>query len=382
VLPASRAVLSPAFRDSLDAFRTYQNVECGLSPNTLAAYRRDLRCFGGFLFRRGIDDWERITPLLLQQYMVELTRRGLSSSSAARHVVSIRMWLRWLFHIGRTSSDAGALLELPKRWRRLPHTLSRRRTAELVTSPDPEHRLGLRDRAMLELFYACGLRVQELCSLAERDVNLSLRYVRCMGKGRRERIVPLGQKASEALQAYLTETRPALLRRSPHDALNAAPLTPRVTARLPLFLTRSGGPLERTAVWRVVRREARRRGLAGKVSPHSLRHSFATHLLEGGADLRVVQELLGHVSVSTTAIYTHEQTDRLRHVHASFHPHGTSPARQPGAPDGKPEPGSGGQRARTCRARQSGKSGDRDDARAGVYKEHPGPPASGERISS
>jgi len=313
---------TPAFEASLREFRVYQNVQCGLSPNTIAAYARDLRRFGDFLRRQALDDWAAITPLLVQRYLVELTDARYRESTIARHVSAIRMWLRWLHAMRRIPEDCTGLIELPKRWKRLPQTLNLDRTVELITSPDLGRALGLRDRAILELFYACGLRVSELCGLRAGDVNLAAGYLRCLGKGRRERVVPIGRKARDALEAYATHLRPKLVQRAVQAGRVPTPLTRKLGASLPLFLSRTGGPLERTAVWRLVRREARRCGIPGKASPHTLRHSFATHLLEGGADLRVVQELLGHVSVNTTEIYTHVQTRRLREIHARCHPHG------------------------------------------------------------
>jgi integrase/recombinase XerD len=318
---------SPAFENSLKAFHVYQNVECGLAANTIQAYRRDLRRFGDFLRRAGVDAWASITPQIFQRHLIELTDAGYSEATIARHVVAIRMWLKWLHTTKQIPEDLTTLLESPKRWKRLPQTLNLDRTAELVLSPELDQPLGLRDRAMLELFYACGLRVSELCGLREPDVNLSAGYVRCMGKGRRERVVPVGRQARDALEAYLEHLRPKLVQRALETGRVPAPLTRKTRASLALFLSRNGGPVERTAVWRIVRRQARRCGIKGKASPHTLRHSFATHLLEGGADLRVVQELLGHVSVSTTEIYTHVQTKRLREVHRRYHPHGR--ARRP-----------------------------------------------------
>lgn len=318
----SSCICAPNFEAALEAFHVYQNVECGLSANTMQAYRRDLRRFGDFLRRLGLEDWNQIDSQVVQRHLLELTDAGLSEASIARHVVAIRMWLRWLHNTRRITQDLTNLLEPPKRWKRLPHTLNLDRTEDLVTSPNPDHPLGLRDRALLELFYACGLRVSELCGLRRRDVQLAAGYVRCMGKGRKERVVPLGGKARDALEAYLEHQYPELLQKALENGRAPTPLTEKVRAELPFFLSRTGGPIERTAVWRLVRREAVRSGIPGKVSPHTLRHSFATHLLEGGADLRVVQELLGHASVSTTEIYTHVQTKRLRETHRRFHPHG------------------------------------------------------------
>jgi len=321
---APRYEFSAAFGDTLDGFHVFQNVECGLSANTIAAYRRDLERFGDYLRRKGLDDWARLTPLVLQGHLIELTAAKLKESSIARQVVALRMWLRWMHQTKRIDHDLTTQLELPKRWKRLPETLNLDRTVELITSPDLDHALGSRDRAILELFYACGLRVSELCGLRLRDVNLKAEYVRCMGKGRKERVVPIGGQARRAIEMYTADLRPQLLLKGLQSGRVDGPLTPAVSAAGPLFLSRSGGPVERTAVWRMVRREATRRGIRGKVSPHTIRHSFATHLLEGGADLRIVQELLGHVSVSTTEIYTHVQTRRLRELHAECHPHGRS----------------------------------------------------------
>lgn len=319
---------TPAFEKSLAGFRVYQNVELGLAPGTIEAYRRDLRRFGAFLRRRGMDDWARLSPERIQDYLVEQAELGHKESTLARRVVALRMWLRWLHLTHQIPHDLTSLVELPKRWQRLPLTLNLDRTTELVTSPDPDHPLGLRDRAMLELFYACGLRVSELCELHEGAINLAAGYVRCMGKGRKERVTPIGSKACDALEAYLEHLRPKLVDEGVQRGRWKTPLTKAVRATLPLFLTRTGGPVDRTAVWRVVRREATRRGIPGKVSPHTLRHSFATHLLEGGADLRVVQELLGHADIGTTEIYTHVQMKRLKEIHARFHPRGAAEYRK------------------------------------------------------
>jgi len=334
--PAQRPHCTARFLESLAAFRVYQTVELGLSTNTVAAYRRDLEQCGDFFRRRGVDDWNAITPQLLQDLLVELSDRGFKESTLARKVVALRMWLRWLRQTRAVAQDLTSQLELPKRWQRLPATLNLDRTTELVTSPDPQRPLALRDRAILELFYACGLRVSELCSLREGDLNRAAGYVRCLGKGRKERVVPVGRCALDAVAAYVEHLRPRLLEEGGRRGRWKLPLTRATAASLPLFLSRTGGPLDRVAVWSLVRREATRRGIAGKVSPHTLRHSFATHLLEGGADLRVVQELLGHASIATTEIYTHVQTRRLQEIHARCHPRGAEAMRnkRPGRMDG------------------------------------------------
>ncbi len=319
-----------AFLESIDGFRVYQNVELGLSPLTLEAYRRDLLKLGEFLQRRQVSNWSAITPELLLDHLVEITERGYKESTIARHLVSIRCWLRWLYENRKVDTDITGLLDAPKQWQRLPRVLNLDRTVELVTSPDAEHPLGLRDRAILELFYACGLRVSELCGLRAGDINVVHGFVRVMGKGRKERIVPVGRKALDAIAAYVEHLRPQQVDKAIANGLCPTPVTERVKAGLPLFMSRTGAALERTAVWRLVKREARRSGNGPQVSPHTLRHSFATHLLEGGADLRIVQELLGHASVTTTEIYTHVQTKRIKEIHARCHPHGeqSRPARR------------------------------------------------------
>ncbi len=317
-----RASVTPVFAASLERFRVYLSVESGLAGNTLSAYQLDLTLFGDLLRRRGVDDWTRIDPHLVLDFLTELTGAGYRESTIARRLSAVRAWLRWLALTGQIADDLRSVLELPKKWKRLPTTLTLDRTEELVTSPQLDRELGLRDRAILELFYSCGLRVSELCGLRGSSVNLAAGYLRCMGKGRRERVAPIGRAARDALEHYLAELRPMLLERSIAAGLAQGPLTPRTIATMPMFLSRNGGPLDRTAAWRLVRREARRCGIPGKCSPHTLRHSFATHLLEGGADLRVVQELLGHADISTTQIYTHVQMGHLQRVHAKYHPHG------------------------------------------------------------
>ncbi len=215
------------------------------------------------------------------------------------------MFLRFLFMTGRTDRDITTVLESPRRWKHLPGTLHYSQIDALLAAPNPKDPLYLRDRAMLELLYATGMRVSELVGLATDQLNLKIGYLRCIGKGNRERIIPIGRRAIEAVADYLRELRPALTARRETNAV---------------FVTRTGRSMDRTNAWRLVIKYARRAGIAKKVSPHTLRHSFATHLLEGGADLRIVQELLGHVDVSTTQIYTHVDGARLKRIHQRYHP--------------------------------------------------------------
>jgi integrase/recombinase XerD len=284
-------------------FLSYLLVEAGLADNTLAAYRRDLDCFARFLDERELRV-DVLAPIHIQQFLIARKEEGLSIASIARNLVAVKIFLRHLYATGRLKHDLTVLIETPKKWKRIPHVLHRQQVDGLINTPDDEDAYALRDRAILELFYACGLRVSELCGLTLGDVRLDMGYLRCLGKGKKERIVPIGRSAIEAIQAYLDGLRSDLDRRNSDG----------------LFLSRTGRALDRTNVWRIVVKYARRMGLTGKVSPHTLRHSFATHLLQGGADLRVVQELLGHADVATTQLYTHVDKDRLKAIHRKYFP--------------------------------------------------------------
>jgi len=311
--PSDRGVIPPAgdevatvWKEWLARFLGYLDSECGLSANTLDAYRRDLREFCGTLSRRGVFTPEGITPTVVQAHLMRLTERGLALASTARHMVSLKVFLRFLHLMGTMKSDVAGLLETPRKWQALPDTLHAHQVEKLLSIPLTADPLSLRDRAILEFLYATGLRVSELAGLQLNDVNLDIGYVRCIGKGRRERIVPVGRAAIDATREYLASVRPTLVAHRPNESA--------------LFVSRTGRRMDRTAVWRLVLRHAREAGFRGKVSPHTLRHCFATHLLQGGADLRVVQELLGHADVATTQIYTHVDTTRLKSIHTRFHP--------------------------------------------------------------
>lgn len=319
---AAAELCSAKFVQSVERFCSYHLGELGHSKLTVNAYRRDLLDFGRYLAEKRVDDWNAIDPIVVLGHLTELTKREYKETTIARKLTAIRMWLRWLFERHEVTTDITDLLELPKQWQRLPKTLNLNSTAALVTAPATDKPLGLRDRAILELFYACGLRVSELCGLAARDVDLQSRFVRAFGKGRKERVVPIGTKAVDALAAYIEHAREEQIEAGIQRGLYELPLSERKRADIPLFLSKSGGALERTAIWRLVKKHAIAAGVDPRVSPHTLRHSFATHLLEGGADLRVVQDLLGHVSISTTEIYTHVQTKHLRQMHEKFHPRG------------------------------------------------------------
>ena len=290
----------------LKQFVDYLRAECGLSENTVEAYSRDLRSFFEELDDRKIRQPDLITPLIVRGFLVRLSERKLALSSIARHLVSVKMFLRYMFIVHLTPTDIGTLLETPKKWQTLPHTLRQRQVEALIAAPQPNDPFYSRDRAILEMLYATGMRVSELAHLRLGDVNLSVGYIRCFGKGGKERVIPLGTHAIEAVQIYMNGLRNELARI--------------VGGTDALFLSRTGSPLDRTNIWRLVSRYATAAGISAAVGPHTLRHCFATHMIEGGADLRIVQELLGHADVATTQIYTHVDTRRLKSIHQKFHP--------------------------------------------------------------
>ncbi|HWL95490.1 MAG TPA: site-specific tyrosine recombinase [Phycisphaerae bacterium] len=295
------------WRRQLIHFTEYLISECGLARNTIDAYRRDLLEFVGLLDDRDICSPAAVTILIIQSHLVRLTERKLALSSIARHLVSVRMFLRYLFITGVMKDDLTAQIETPRKWQRLPGTLNRSQTEAMLAAPQPGEPFYSRDRAILELLYATGMRVSELASLKLRDLNLTVGFLRCLGKGRKERVIPVGSAAIEALQVYLSGLR-AVLTEAAGDEQH-------------VFVSRTGRRMDRTNIWRLVSRCAAIAGISVPVGPHTLRHCFATHVLEGGADLRIVQELLGHATVATTQIYTHVDTSRLKGIHSRFHPH-------------------------------------------------------------
>ena len=298
------------FAPRVGDFLAYLRVEAGAAPATLEAYGRDLGDLSKYVGGRRASV-EAISPADLAEHLRHLHReRGLQAASIARHLASIRVFFRFLVANGVLEDDPTRLLETPTRWKRLPGVLSPRKMQKLLAAPSPDHgRLWLRDRALLELMYAAGLRASEVSGLHVADYKPTLGVLLVTGKGFKQRLVPIGEPAQEWTRRYSDELRGALAR---HD-------DGRDEKRL--LLSHSGRPLERVAVWQIVRRHALRAGLRD-VHPHMLRHSFATHLLAGGADLRVVQELLGHADISTTQIYTHVDRSRLREVIKTHHPRG------------------------------------------------------------
>jgi integrase/recombinase XerD len=307
---------------AIDDYLVHLRVERGLSPATIAAYRSDL---GDFATSVRDDNW-RTSPSAALDYLATRTARGrpgeqaLRSSSLRRRVASIRGFYRFAFGDGTIPVDVAGQLDLPRPSRLLPETLSQAETERLLEAVDPDdpalgdrdHDTALRDRALLELLYAAGLRISEALNLDREDLVREAGFVRVVGKGDRERIVPVGEVALAWWDRYDREVRGTWLA--------ASSAAPGLTRGGPVFLTARGRRLARQQAWSSVRRAARRADLDGRVTPHTLRHSFATHLLEGGADLRIVQELLGHASISTTQIYTHVTGERIREIYARAHP--------------------------------------------------------------
>lgn len=300
----------------LDQFLSYLRVERGLAENTIKAYGRDLSKYLKFLEKQGINSLEKSNRQEITNYLMGLKKprypeeRGLSSASIARNLVAIKMFHRFLVAEGYVRDDPTANMQSGMTsawaWTRVPDVLTISEVNKLLKKTDNSP-AGIRDRAIMELLYATGMRVSELISLKLADLNLEFGYVRCFGKGSKERIVPFGKEALLWLKKYLEKVRPGLAKRK---------------GASPLFLTRMGRGFTRQGLWKLIKKYARRTRLEKKITPHTLRHSFATHLLQGGADLRSVQEMLGHSDISTTQIYTHVDRERLKSIHAKYHPRG------------------------------------------------------------
>lgn len=290
-----------------DRYLNYLLVEKGLSEKTIESYSRDLSRYFRFLHSHGKKDVSNQDTSFILKHLIALRDSGLGARSRARHLVSLRGFYRFLVQENVLQHDPARLVDLPKSGLKLPDVLSVQDVERLLHSPNMKKPIGSRDAAMIELLYAAGLRVSELVNVRLQDVNLEAGFVRVLGKGSKERIVPIGQHAAEKIARYVKDARPTLLKEtvSPY-----------------LFVARAGKPMTRQGFWKLLRNYALKAGLNKKISPHSLRHSFASHLLEGGADLRAVQVMLGHVDISTTQIYTHVARDHLKKVHDKYHPRG------------------------------------------------------------
>ena len=287
------------------AFLDYMKIEAGLSENTILGYGRDLRDFVAFCISKGIKKPDGIKTETLFGYAKSLAKQNKAEASINRAVVALKMFLRFCKMMKHIEDDLTVFLESPKLWQKLPIVCSKEQVARLLGSPDEKEPYYLRDRALLEMLYATGTRASEVAGLRVGDVNLKIGYVRCLGKGKKERVIPLNRAASVAIEEYIEKLRGKLVKPMSGDFL---------------LLSRTGRALSRIEIWRIVKKYARVAGLARQMTAHTLRHCFATHLLSGGADLRSLQEMLGHVDIATTQIYTHVDQERLRGIHKKYHP--------------------------------------------------------------
>lgn len=293
-------------KDDVNDFLHYLIVERGLAKNTVIAYRRDLEDYTAFLKEKeSLTSLNDVIRGHIIQYLMSLKQQGRASTTLARHIASIRTFHQFLLREKKADQDPSVHVETPKTERKLPKVLSMQEVEALLDVPRTKTAFGLRDQAMLEVLYATGLRVSELVQLDIGDAHLTMGFVRCIGKGNKERIIPLGKTAAQSLNRYLEGGRGALLKRKQSEAL---------------FLNHHGGRLSRQGFWKILKGLAREANIMKDLTPHTLRHSFATHLLENGADLRAVQEMLGHADISTTQIYTHVTKARLKDIYTAYHP--------------------------------------------------------------
>ena len=291
----------------IDEYLNFLAIEKGVSLNTLEAYSRDLNRYAGFMEQRGTAGIKTVTSNDVIAFLGNLRNKGLTPNSVNRTLAALRGFYKYLIREKVLESNPIAHIELAKVWMRLPDTLSRNEMDQLLEQATVESPLGMRDRAMLELMYATGIRVSELITVSMNSINWQVGFLIVIGKGDKERIVPVGRPALAFITRYINEGRPKLLKRTMTNVL---------------FVNRSGTGLTRQGFWKIVKKYARKAGLENKVHPHTFRHSFATHLLEGGADLRSVQVMLGHSDISTTQIYTHVTRELLKDIHKKYHPRG------------------------------------------------------------
>jgi integrase/recombinase XerD len=286
-------------------FLNYLSVERGFSNNTLDSYKSDLLKIFEYLKTERIDAIEKVSRHMITSFMLHEKDRGLSPVSISRELACFKSFFKFLIKENKVKENITSIIESPKLWKKLPFTLSVDEVDLLLRMPNLKNFQGIRDKACLELMYATGMRVSELVNLKMDDLNLDLGFVKCFGKGSKERIVPFGKKAKESIARYLNKARKNFLKQRISNFL---------------FLRRGGKPMSRQTFWKIIKKYGREARIKKKITPHSLRHSFATHILERGADLRIVQELLGHSDISTTQIYTHLNRDRLKTIHQKFHP--------------------------------------------------------------
>jgi len=292
-------------KELIDSFLDYLTVERGLAKNTTVAYRRDLNIYLDFIIGRGRSALSQISKNDITDFMLFAKEKGISPVSISRRLAAIRMFHRFLARERILKSDPTTLIDSPKLWKKVPDTLSLNEVEALIAQPEVRNFQGARDRAILETLYATGMRVSEATGLKIADVNLDIGFLRCIGKGNKERVIPLGKKAIHSIRRYLEFDRSHFLKNKDSDIL---------------FVNRSGTKLSRQSVWKLIKQYAKEAKIKKPIKVHTLRHSFATHLLERGADLRSVQEMLGHSNISTTQIYTHIDKERLKSIHKMFHP--------------------------------------------------------------
>ncbi|MEN7972789.1 MAG: site-specific tyrosine recombinase XerD [Verrucomicrobiota bacterium] len=289
----------------LESFLDYISLERGLSINTRKAYADDIGQFLDYLTLKGVTSLNQVSRKQILDHLMEMKSKGMSTNSISRHLVSIKVFFRYLQQEGMLDRNVTDTMDSPRLWKILPDTLSEKEVALLLSAPDMHKPLGVRDRAILELFYASGLRVSELASLQLADLHLEEGYIRVIGKGRKERVIPVGEESTRILKRYLEEIRP-LLCETPHLQN--------------VFVSRRETALCRQRLWQIIKEYTKKAGILKNVTPHTLRHSFASHLLQNGAPLRVIQEMLGHADIATTQIYTHVNPERLKSIHQQFHP--------------------------------------------------------------
>jgi len=289
----------------IETFLNYLTVERGLSKNTIISYGEDLRAFCGFIKSHSIDSLSKTAKNDVIDFMLSQKDKGISPNSIARRLAAIRMFYRFLVRERILKADPTSLIDSPKLWKKVPDTLSVNEVESLLSQPNPRNNQGIRDKAILETLYATGMRVSEVSALKSDNVNLEIGFLRCIGKGNKERIIPIGKKAIHSIGRYLAAARPAMLKKRQCEDL---------------FVSRFGKKISRQSLWKLIKRYAKQARIKKPIKPHTLRHSFATHLLERGADLRSVQEMLGHSNIATTQVYTHINKDRLKTIHKMYHP--------------------------------------------------------------
>lgn len=292
-------------KEFLEEFINYLSVERGLSGNTLSAYKLDLNKYFKYLNSQNIDSYDKINKNNITAFMLSQKQKEMSVNSVCRNLAAIKSFHRFLVREGLFKSDPTSLIESPKIFKHIPEVLSQQEVDAMIKASFSQNWQGIRNNALLELLYASGMRVSEIVNLKIEDLNLEVGFIRCIGKGQKERVVPIGKKAIVALKRYLEKVRTKLAKENSGSFI---------------FLSRLGKKISRQSVWKLIKYYAKKARIKKVIKPHTLRHSFATHLLERGADLRSVQEMLGHSDISTTQIYTHVDKERLKAIHKQFHP--------------------------------------------------------------